>query len=127
MFIQRSQFARHDHPHLICALAFRMAAEFRPVVTATRSGGGTFCVGTCTPVQDTTPAPHPAMLGFDIAAFTAGSERIAGAAEGARFPRKAGALLAAVAESADQFEYRVECGFERFGVAFDLGEEQAAL
>ena len=30
--------------------------------------------------------------------------------------------LAAVAESGDQFEYRVECGFEWFGVAFDLGE-----
>jgi hypothetical protein len=35
--------------------------------------------------------------------------------------------LAAVAEPADRFEYRVECGFQRFGVAFDLGEEQAAL
>ena len=35
--------------------------------------------------------------------------------------------LAAVAESGDQFEYRVEYSFERFGVALDLGEEQAAL
>jgi hypothetical protein len=35
--------------------------------------------------------------------------------------------LAAAAESGDQFEHRVEGGFERFGVALDLGEEQTAL
>jgi hypothetical protein len=36
------------------------------------------------------PAPLSAMLGFDIVAFTAGSKRIAGVAEGVRIPRQAG-------------------------------------
>jgi hypothetical protein len=44
-------------------------------------------------------------------------------------PQRSGGVfaLAAAAKSGDQFEHRVEGGFERFGVAFDLGEEQAAL
>lgn len=40
---------------------------------------------------------------------------------------QAASALAAAAESGEQFEHRVEGGFERFGVAFDLREEQAAL
>ena len=35
--------------------------------------------------------------------------------------------LSGVATRGDQFQHCVECGFQRFGVAFDLGEEQAAL
>jgi hypothetical protein len=40
---------------------------------------------------------------------------------GATLPSLGGCLRAScVAESSDELEYRVECGFERFGVAFDL-------
>jgi len=44
-------------------------------------------------------------------------------------PQRSGGVfaLAVAAESGDQFEHRVEGGFERFGVALDLGEEQTAL
>ena len=35
--------------------------------------------------------------------------------------------LAAAAESGDQVKDCVKCGFERFGIALDLCEEQAAL
>ena len=35
--------------------------------------------------------------------------------------------LGGVAVCGDQFQHCVECGLERLRVAFDLGEEQAAL
>ena len=55
-----------------------------------------------------------------------GADNVARSARRYRGPM-GGFALAAVAKSGDQFENRVECSFERFGVAFDLREEQAAL
>jgi hypothetical protein len=66
--------------------------------------------------------------GISRYAFSLGDDADSVARSARRYRGPTGVFaLAAVAESGDQCEYRVECGFERFGVAFDLGEEQAAL
>ena len=76
---------------------------------------------------------HPAIIsGSDAPDVVPVSKIVSAAVDTAHKVAPAGSAstvfaLAAVAESGDQLEDRVECGFERFGVAVDLREEQATL